>query len=145
VPGTWALDGQLMRKTVSLLALALASMAGLLLAPQTAHARGGSRTALSVPADWPATVPVPAGRISLIERDLTGNLTLHVTAADVVQATVLGVDQPYTAAGFTLDPASGDPRYLTRPDYIVTVYFRAHDFASGRLTWSSPQSRFRHR
>jgi hypothetical protein len=112
--------------------ITLSLVAGPLLTAQTADARGGGKVNLSVPADWPSTVPVPAGKISLIERDLTGNVTLHLTAPDIVQTTISGVDQAYTQAGFTLDPASTNPRYLTRIDYTVTVFFRAHDFRVGK-------------
>jgi hypothetical protein len=121
-----------MRRTVSALTLTLGLVAGPLLTAQTADARGGGKVTLSVPTDWPTSVPVPAGRISLIERDLTGNVTLYLTAPDIVQTTISGVDQAYTQAGFTLDPASTNPRYLTRTDYTVTVFFRAHDFRVGK-------------
>ena len=112
-------------------ALAVACLA--LLSPPVAQARGGIKSpTLTVPSDWPASIPVPDGRISAVQRDLAGNLTLSITVPQTVLPTITGTDELYTRAGFALHPDSTNPRYLTRADHVVVVFFRAHDFRIGK-------------
>ena len=120
-----------MNRRISLVALAVACLA--LLSSPVAQARGGIKPpTLTVPSDWPASIPVPDGKISAVQRDLAGNLTLLMTVPTTVLTTITGTDELYTRAGFALHPDSTNPRYLTRADHIVVVFFRAHDFRIGK-------------
>ena len=119
-----------MSRRIAIVALAVACLAPL--SPPVAQARGGIKSpTLTVPSDWPASIPVPDGEISEVQRDLAGDLTLSMTAPSTVLTTITGTDELYTSAGFALHPDSTNPRYLTRADHIVVIFFRAHDFMIG--------------
>jgi hypothetical protein len=114
-----------MRRLILTVALSLTAV---LAVPVGASAQvAAAAPALPVPADWPTSVPVPNGQITAVGRDLTGAITLEITAYGTSAVVIPRVDARYRRAGFTLDPDSRNPRYFTRFRRIVTVFYAAHD------------------
>jgi hypothetical protein len=91
-----------------------------------ANAGGGKPPPVTLPADWPATVPVPKGT-------LTG--ASGASPAWVVAETVKGVDTVviarivalYKAHGFVLNTAIDNPKVFTRKRLSLTVFWRNRD------------------
>ncbi len=85
-----------------------------------------------LPADWPASVPVPAGTI-LGASGVSPQWSVNLLVPGPEPTVIARVVALYTAHGFTADPHANIPRILTKGALTVTVYWRAHDH-SGEST-----------
>ena len=87
---------------------------------------GGGTPVVSLPADWPASVPVPVGTLTATS-GAVNHWTVNETVKGVDTVVIARIVKLYQNRRFVQDTAFDNPKVLKRGRFTVTVYWRNRD------------------
>lgn len=131
-----------MKKSPIIALSALALIATVITVARPLHAQGGKTvtpapaaqtttgsnktTTATLPANFPADVPVPVGQI-LAARQVGTGWTVSLFAKGASPVVVQTIKDQYAAAGYTLSNLSEDPMLFENSGHSVSIYWRTYD------------------